>query len=148
MKLTRRALMTGLLSVVASIGLNTTNASAALANTYADFVTSQGTFKVKLFDKKAPKTVANFVGLAEGTREWKDPRTGQKVKKPFYNGLTFHRIISGFMIQGAVLLAPVLVVQDTILPMSFTLVCGIVKPEFFLWLIQDQALMEVSSLLP
>ena len=100
MKITRRALMTGVFATVASIGLNMTNASAALANTYAKFVTSKGTFTVKLFDKKAPKTVANFVGLAEGTKEWKDPKTGKMVKKPFYNGLTFHRVIDGFMIQG------------------------------------------------
>ena len=66
--------------------------------TYARFVTTEGDFTVKLFEKEAPKTVANFVGLAEGTI---DPATGKPGKsKPFYNGLTFHRIISGFMIQG------------------------------------------------
>ena len=68
--------------------------------TTATFDTSEGTFKVKLFDDKAPNTVANFVGLAEGTKEWTDPKTGQKVKKPFYDGLIFHRVIDGFMIQG------------------------------------------------
>ena len=66
--------------------------------TYAHFVTTQGNFTVKLLTDKAPKTVANFVGLAEGTL---DPATGKPGKsKPFYNGLTFHRIIDGFMIQG------------------------------------------------
>lgn len=100
MKITRRALSTGLVALVASVGLNTSNATAAFAKTYAEFVTSKGTFKVKLFDQKAPKTVANFVGLAEGTKPWKDPRTGKMVKKPFYDGLTFHRVIDGFMIQG------------------------------------------------
>jgi cyclophilin family peptidyl-prolyl cis-trans isomerase len=66
--------------------------------TYAHFVTTEGEFTVRLFDKEAPKTVANFVGLAEGTI---DPATGKPGKsKPFYNGLTFHRIINGFMIQG------------------------------------------------
>jgi cyclophilin family peptidyl-prolyl cis-trans isomerase len=65
---------------------------------YAHFVTTEGNFTVKLFDKDAPKTVANFVGLAEGTI---DPATGKPGKsKPFYNGLIFHRIIQGFMIQG------------------------------------------------
>jgi len=65
---------------------------------YARFVTTEGDFTVKLFDKDAPKTVANFAGLAEGTI---DPATGKPGKsKPFYNGLTFHRIIEGFMIQG------------------------------------------------
>jgi cyclophilin family peptidyl-prolyl cis-trans isomerase len=66
--------------------------------TYAHFETTEGNFTVRLFDKEAPKTVANFVGLAEGTI---DPATGKPGKsKPFYNGLTFHRIIEGFMIQG------------------------------------------------
>lgn len=66
----------------------------------ATFMTSEGTFKVKLHDDKAPKTVANFVGLAEGTKEWTDPRSREKVTRPFYDGLIFHRVIDGFMIQG------------------------------------------------
>lgn len=66
----------------------------------AIFETNLGTFKVKLFQDKAPKTVENFVGLAEGTKEWTDPKSGQKVKKPFYDGLIFHRVIPNFMIQG------------------------------------------------
>lgn len=66
----------------------------------ASFETNKGTFKIKLFAEKAPKTVANFVGLAEGTKEWTDPKTGAKVKKPFYDGLIFHRVIPNFMIQG------------------------------------------------
>lgn len=69
-------------------------------NMFAVFETNLGTFKVKLFAKEAPKTVENFVGLAEGTKEWTDPKTGKKEKKPFYNGLTFHRVIKGFMLQG------------------------------------------------
>ena len=68
--------------------------------TTATFKTSEGTFKVKLFDDKAPKTVANFVGLADGTKEWTDPKTRQKVTRPFYDGLIFHRVIEAFMIQG------------------------------------------------
>jgi peptidyl-prolyl cis-trans isomerase A (cyclophilin A) len=67
---------------------------------HAHFTTSEGVFTVKLFDDKAPKTVENFVGLAEGTKEWTDPKTHQKVKRPFYDGLIFHRVIDGFMIQG------------------------------------------------
>lgn len=67
---------------------------------FALFETSKGNFKVKLLSDKAPKTVENFVGLAEGTKEWTDPKTGNKVKKPFYDGLTFHRVIKDFMIQG------------------------------------------------
>jgi peptidyl-prolyl cis-trans isomerase A (cyclophilin A) len=68
--------------------------------TFANFSTTEGDFKVRLFDDKAPRTVANFVGLAEGSKEWTDPKTRQKVTRPFYNGLTFHRVIDGFMIQG------------------------------------------------
>ena len=68
--------------------------------TYAQFDTSEGTFTIRLFEKEAPKTVANFVGLAEGTREWKDPQTGEAKTAPFYDGVTFHRVIDGFMIQG------------------------------------------------
>ena len=66
----------------------------------AHFTTTEGNFTVRLFDQDAPDTVANFVGLAEGTKEWSDPRSGQKVKRPFYDGLVFHRVIEGFMIQG------------------------------------------------
>jgi peptidyl-prolyl cis-trans isomerase A (cyclophilin A) len=67
---------------------------------YAHFITSEGDFTVHLFDQDAPKTVANFIGLAEGTKAWTDPKTGQPVKRPYYNGLIFHRVIDGFMIQG------------------------------------------------
>jgi len=67
---------------------------------YAQFVTSEGTFVVRLFDQEAPKTVENFVGLAEGTKPWRDPRTNQLVTRPYYDGLVFHRVIDGFMIQG------------------------------------------------
>ncbi len=67
---------------------------------YAQFVTSEGNFTVRLYDQEAPKTVENFIGLAEGTKEWMDPRTNQKVKQPYYNGVIFHRVIKGFMIQG------------------------------------------------
>ena len=67
---------------------------------YAHVDTTEGAFTIKLFQDEAPNTVANFVGLAEGTKEWKDPVTGEKKKAPFYDGVVFHRIISGFMIQG------------------------------------------------
>jgi peptidyl-prolyl cis-trans isomerase A (cyclophilin A) len=77
-----------------------TPAKKAGGKVYAHFTTNLGKFTVELFEKDAPKTVANFVGLAEGTKEWTDPKTGAKVKKPFYNGLIFHRVIADFMIQG------------------------------------------------
>jgi peptidyl-prolyl cis-trans isomerase A (cyclophilin A) len=67
---------------------------------HAHFTTSEGAFTIQLFEHEAPNTVANFVGLAEGTKEFTDPKTGKKATRPFYNGLTFHRIIDGFMIQG------------------------------------------------
>jgi peptidyl-prolyl cis-trans isomerase A (cyclophilin A) len=67
---------------------------------YARFDTTEGSFTIKLFDKEAPKTVANFVGLADGSKEWTDPVTGEASKKPFYDGVVFHRVINGFMIQG------------------------------------------------
>jgi len=67
---------------------------------YAIFETTQGNITVRLFEKEAPKTVANFVGLAEGTKPFTDPKTGVKVTRPFYDGLIFHRVIPGFMIQG------------------------------------------------
>ena len=66
----------------------------------AHFTTSEGNFSIQLFDDLAPKTVANFTGLAEGTKEWTDPRTGKKSTAPYYNGTIFHRVIDGFMIQG------------------------------------------------
>jgi peptidyl-prolyl cis-trans isomerase A (cyclophilin A) len=70
------------------------------SGTYAHFDTTEGTFTVRLFEKEAPNTVANFIGLVEGTKEWQDPATGARKKAPFYDGVIFHRIIDGFMIQG------------------------------------------------
>ena len=67
---------------------------------HALFDTTKGNFKVKLFSDRVPNTVANFVELAEGTKEFTDPNTGSKVKRPFYDGLGFHRVIKDFMIQG------------------------------------------------
>jgi len=70
------------------------------AGTYAIFETSMGNIVIKLYEKEAPKTVANFIALAEGTKEFTDSATGQKVKRNFYDGLGFHRVIPQFMIQG------------------------------------------------
>jgi len=67
---------------------------------YAKFVTTMGEITCELFEDKAPNTVGNFVGLAVGAREFLDPNTNEKAKRPFYNGLTFHRVIVDFMIQG------------------------------------------------
>jgi peptidyl-prolyl cis-trans isomerase A (cyclophilin A) len=68
---------------------------------YARFVTSMGGLVIRLEEQRAPKTVRNFVGLATGTQEWADPRTGQLKKGvPYYDGTIFHRVIPDFMIQG------------------------------------------------
>ena len=67
---------------------------------FATLHTNRGDIRIQLYPDHAPKTVRNFVELAQGTREWQDPKTGAKRTDPFYDGLGFHRVISGFMIQG------------------------------------------------
>ena len=66
---------------------------------YAVMNTTLGAITIHLFDKEAPITVRNFTGLVRGTKEFRDPKTGQMVKRPFFSGITFHRVIPGFMIQ-------------------------------------------------
>ena len=73
---------------------------ARTAGLYAIFDTSEGKIVVRLFESEAPKTVKNFVDLAEGKREWTHPGTRQKSSNPLYNGSIFHRVIPQFMIQG------------------------------------------------
>jgi peptidyl-prolyl cis-trans isomerase A (cyclophilin A) len=73
---------------------------ARTAGTYAIFQTSEGNIVVRLFEKDAPKTVANFIELAEGKREWTHPTTGKKSKDRLYDKTIFHRVIPNFMIQG------------------------------------------------
>jgi peptidyl-prolyl cis-trans isomerase A (cyclophilin A) len=70
------------------------------AGTYAIIETSEGTIVCRLFEKDAPKTVANFVELAEGKREWTHPSTRKKSNDRLYDGTIFHRVIPDFMIQG------------------------------------------------
>lgn len=67
---------------------------------YATLTTSLGPVRVRLFPDHAPKTVRNFVGLADGSTEWTDPRSGKKATGPLYPGTVFHRVIPGFMVQG------------------------------------------------
>ncbi|MDO4259288.1 MAG: peptidylprolyl isomerase [Actinomycetaceae bacterium] len=62
--------------------------------------TTLGDIRLELFPQQAPNTVKNFVDLATGAREWTDPATGQRTTRPLYNGVIFHRVIPGFMIQG------------------------------------------------
>ncbi|PWG08734.1 peptidyl-prolyl cis-trans isomerase [Streptomyces sp. V2] len=71
-----------------------------MADTIATLKTNHGDIVIKLFPDHAPKTVANFVELATGAREWVNPTTGQKTTDKLYDGTVFHRVIDGFMIQG------------------------------------------------
>jgi peptidyl-prolyl cis-trans isomerase A (cyclophilin A) len=68
--------------------------------TIAVLHTNAGSIRLALFDNHAPKTVRNFVGLAEGTQDYVNPATGERGSGPYYDGTIFHRVISGFMIQG------------------------------------------------
>ena len=101
---TRLLISIGLLCLFsAAVFAQTTPAPAPAAREpglYATIVTTQGNIVVKFFEKEAPITVKNFVALAQGRKPWTDPKTGQRVTRPLYNGLTFHRVIPGFMIQG------------------------------------------------
>jgi peptidyl-prolyl cis-trans isomerase A (cyclophilin A) len=67
---------------------------------HATLKTNRGDITLQLFPNHAPTTVQNFVGLADGSKEWRDPQSGDTKTEPFYDGLTFHRVIDGFMIQG------------------------------------------------
>ena len=80
--------------------IDMTNIPQGSGDLFAVFHTSRGNIVVKLFEKEAPRTVANFVGLATGKQEWIDPRSGQKSKAKLYDGTSFHRVIPQFMIQG------------------------------------------------
>lgn len=67
---------------------------------YAAFQTSQGAIVARLYEKETPVAVGNFVALAQGTKAWKDPKTGAMVKRPLYDNLIFHRVLPGLMIQS------------------------------------------------
>ena len=67
---------------------------------FATLHTTSGDIRIELFPNHAPKTVENFTGLATGSKSWTDPKTGESSNAPFYDGLVFHRVIDGFMIQG------------------------------------------------
>jgi peptidyl-prolyl cis-trans isomerase A (cyclophilin A) len=95
----KNLLIATVLCAMVGLGL-AANAQEKKGPVYATLKTTMGDIVIHLFDDKAPKTVANFVGLASGTKEWTDAKTGEKVKRPLYNGTIFHRVIPGFMIQG------------------------------------------------
>jgi peptidyl-prolyl cis-trans isomerase A (cyclophilin A) len=86
--------------LIAEAGKTPPAADKPKGDLYATFETSAGKIGVKLLPQEAPNGVENFVALASGKKEWTDPRTGQKSKKPLYDGTIFHRVIPGFMIQG------------------------------------------------
>ena len=96
----------GLLAMVAGAFAQAPPAAAPAATPapepglYATINTSMGAIKVKFFEKEAPITVKNFKDLEMGNKAWKDQKTGAMVKRPLYNGTTFHRVIPNFMIQG------------------------------------------------
>jgi cyclophilin family peptidyl-prolyl cis-trans isomerase len=81
-------------------GAPATADDAATANPVASIETSMGPISVELFAADAPRTVANFIGLAQGTKPFTDPSSQTEVKRPYYDGLVFHRVIKDFMIQG------------------------------------------------
>jgi len=94
-------LLTGLLMVVAgAFATPAMGQSKRAPGLYATFQTTQGTIVCELYEKEAPITVKNFVDLAEGNKEWKDPKTGAMKKSRYYDGIIFHRVIPEFMIQG------------------------------------------------
>jgi cyclophilin family peptidyl-prolyl cis-trans isomerase len=95
--------LAALIGIAASMpfGANAGEKSGDLPNgLYAIFTTSQGTITARLFEKYTPIAVSNFVGLATGTKAWKDPHTGAMVNRPMYDNITFHRILRDQMIQS------------------------------------------------
>ncbi len=89
-----------LLILILGLMTMTITAKSTIPDTYATFKTSLGDIVCQLFPDKAPETVANFVGLATGKKEWVDSTTGEKTMRPLYTKTVFHRIIPDFMIQG------------------------------------------------
>ena len=95
-----RPIVCALLLLICPVVSAQVGAGTAQPNPVCVIKTSLGDIHVELFAGEAPKTVKNFVGLAEGTKEFKDPKTGGKVTRPFYDNLAFHRVIKNFMLQG------------------------------------------------
>ncbi len=99
--MTRLLLPVLLFSTLASAGEGKfTTLAKGGKDLFATISTGQGDIVLRLFSKDAPNTVANFVGLASGEKEFLDPRSGKKTRRAFYDGLLFHRVIENFMIQG------------------------------------------------
>jgi peptidyl-prolyl cis-trans isomerase A (cyclophilin A) len=87
----------GLIAFAAAVGAQNPALKPGL---YATFQTSDGAIIARLYEKDTPIAVRNFVALAQGTKPWKDPKTGAMVKRPLYDNLTFHRVLPGVMIQA------------------------------------------------
>jgi peptidyl-prolyl cis-trans isomerase A (cyclophilin A) len=94
------AIVGAVLAALLAAGPAAAQAGDLPPGTYAIMKTNMGTMVFRLFPDQVPKTVENFIGLAEGTAPWTDPLTGAKVKKRLYDGTIFHRVIRDFMIQG------------------------------------------------
>ena len=115
---------------------------------YADLETNRGRILLKLFYKRVPRTVANFVGLADGTQAWKDPISGDSQKSKFYDGLTFHRVIDDFMIQGGDPLCTGSGGPGIALPTNSIQNYDIASLVFCRWLMPDQIPTEANSSSP
>lgn len=89
-----------LLPLSAAFAETWTDKALAGKDLWATMKTSEGSIVIRLFSKEAPKTVGNFVGLATGEKEWRDPRNGKLSSARAYDQTVFHRVIAGFMIQG------------------------------------------------
>jgi peptidyl-prolyl cis-trans isomerase A (cyclophilin A) len=92
--------LTPVLALASGWGIAPAAAAKRSPGVYATLDTSMGKIVARLYEKEAPRTVANFIGLATGKKTWTDPRTGKKTNRPLYNGTVFHRTIKDFMIQG------------------------------------------------
>jgi len=90
----------GMMLCILTAGIGWTGETKQSENPVYVIQTTLGNIDVELFQNEASKTVANFIGLAEGTKEFEDSKTGKSVKRPYYNGLIFHRVIQNFMVQG------------------------------------------------
>ena len=96
----KRILFTILTTVLFAVPVSAVDKKELTEGLYIEMKTNKGTILLKLYYKRTPNTVANFVGLAEGSKAWKDPITGASRNSKFYDGLSFHRVIADFMIQG------------------------------------------------
>ena len=96
----RRLFSIHIILLLLVLGASDTFAIEDRKGIFAEIQTHKGNILLRLFYEKVPMTVSNFIGLSEGIIEWKDPETGEPRTFPFYNGLTFHRVIPGLMVQG------------------------------------------------